>query len=260
MRLLFLNNPQPNQQEKQYIYNVNQHINRQKPLVIYFYREGCPYCTETSKEWMNVRQHIRQKNNDLLFVKANCELYNMMQNVGEKPITYPAIRFVHKDRVIPFTKEGPDRNANTIANWIESMNDQPSEPDSMEVNLSASSPTISEESADQNQYQNQNQNQNIFEEEEDVFSSNKYPPFSNQFITNTPPSTKSLSPFSENIQMNISPLKSFKKRKRLYRSTRRSKKTNRNKKRRKSLYKSRTYKPRFLTTRRNHLQGRTQMF
>lgn len=245
MRLIFLNNPQPNQQEKQYIHNVNQHITQQKPLVIYFYREGCPYCIQTSKEWMNIKQYIERKNNDLLFVEANGELYELMQNVGEKPVIYPTIRFIHKNNVIPFTKEGPQRNAYTMAKWIESISSpiksSPTSPYSMNVNLSnqfrSSSPNL------RMNFSNDSENGSI--ENDDTFTSTKFPPFSNQLVAE-----KMDTPF---IQMKISsPLKSRrKKRKSLY---------SRVKKNRKKLYKTPSYRPRFLTTRRKHLRNKTQMF
>ena len=289
MRLLFLNNPQPNRQERQYIHNVNQHINEEKPLVIYFYREGCPYCIQTSKEWPNIKQYIETKNKNLLFVEANCELYNLMQNVGEKPVRYPTIRFIHKDNVIPFTKEGPQRNAYTMAKWIDTIAEPmrissrtQQQPSSMEMNLSNQNEYSTPGSIEMNlsnqndrpssmemNLSNQNQNSTPSSMEmnlsndvdngsfEDIFTSAKYPPFSNKFIAKNLDSSQrpsiSSSPFGENIQMRISPIKSRrKKRKSLYKSKRRTK--------RKSLYKSPSYKPRFLTSRKNKLRGKTQMF
>jgi hypothetical protein len=302
MRVLFLNNPQPNQQERQYINNVNQHIIEEKPLVIYFYREGCPYCVQTSKEWPNIKQYIETKNKNLLVVEANCELYNLMQNVGEKPIRYPTIRFIHRNNVIPFTKEGPQRNAYTMAKWIDTVADpiitsSRRQSNSMDMNMPSQSNRLSSNLMDMNMPSQSNRlssnlmdmnmpsqsnrlspnsmdMNNIFDNIEnesfdDVYTSTKYPPFSNKFIaenvgssqgvSNRPNSSSSLaSPFRENIQMNIYPIRSpRKKRKSLYKSKRRHSNKYSS---RKSLYKKPSYKPRFLTTRKKKLRGKTQMY
>ena len=184
MRLIYLSDSQHNEeQQHQQINNVNQHLNNQKPIVIYFYREKCPYCIQTSKEWENINQHIEKENDDLLAVKANGDLYNSFENVGEQPRIFPTIRYVHKSKVTPFTKEGPQRTAYSLAKWIEEMTQQKIEPDeSIGNRVSYGLPIDSSVST----YVPEYSNSVVAETEPTIvqskYTSNKYRPYSNRFI------------------------------------------------------------------------------
>ena len=133
MRLIYLSDQHSNE-AKQEINNINKHVSDQKPLVIYFYKENCPYCVQTSNEWTNIPQHITEQDNNLMSVKADGSLYNLLDNVGEQPIMFPTIRYVHQNKVVPFTKEGSHRTAYNLAKWIEEMTQQQQPPNVSKLN------------------------------------------------------------------------------------------------------------------------------
>jgi len=97
------------------IIKINEHIRNKNPIVIYFYKDGCPYCIETTKEWNKIP--IQNKQN-LLVVKINKLLFHKINNIGEAAKTYPNIRYVHNHKVFHFKKEGIDRNAESLEKWI----------------------------------------------------------------------------------------------------------------------------------------------
>ena len=262
MRLIYLNNPQLNREQQGYIHNINQHVYNKKPLVIYFYKEGCPYCIQTSKEWENIGQYVdNTQNDDLLAVQANGDLYNLLQNVGERPKMYPSIRYVYKDNIIPFTKEGPERTADSIAKWIGEMTNSHRQDNDSYQQKDLSPYSI-----------NDNENDNDDEVEENItivpdyvesmkkdsqYTSNKYPPYSNQFIARN----FNQSNLSKNKSIKRSKSKSQSKSK--SRSIRRSKSKSRSKNKSKSKSRSlsrKSSRPRFLTSRRNKSLGTTAMF
>lgn len=123
MRMIYLNEPH-SEQSQQLIYNINDHINRQKPTVIYFYKEGCPYCMDTSPKWKIMQEHIKITDPDLLAIEMNKVLYDLFQKIGEPPKIFPTIRYIHKNRIDHFTKDGEERTAETIAKWIDDMTQQ----------------------------------------------------------------------------------------------------------------------------------------
>ena len=100
------------------IQKLNQHISNKKPVVIYFYKEGCPFCERTTPEWDKLPNYL-SPNNDVLVVRINKDYYEKLQSVGEKPALYPNIRYVHGSRIDTFKKEGDERNAKNLAMWIQ---------------------------------------------------------------------------------------------------------------------------------------------
>ena len=288
MRLIYLSDSQHNEEQQQkQIYNVNQHLNNEKPIVIYFYREKCPYCIQTSKEWANIKQHIEKEDDDLLAVKANGELYDSLENVGDQPRIFPTIRYVYKSKVTPFTKEGSQRTASSLAKWIEEMTQQKIEPNKSigrEKSFSYGLPIESSSSisTDVPEYE--------FEPTivRSNYTSNKYPPYSNRFIAHNFNSTLK-NPLQELEQINI-PLKSSQRRRTSqYRSKSKSKSIRRSlpiSNRRSSQYRSksksirrslpisnrrssqlrskskskRSYNTRFRSVRSKPTQGTTAMF
>jgi len=241
MRLIYLSESQNNREkQQQQIYQVNQHVNKDKPLVIYFYREGCPHCIKTSSEWKNMRQHIEKPNDDLLAVESNGELYNMFQNVGDQPRLYPAIRFVHKNSVIPFTKEGDQRTAYSLAKWIEDL----TQPETQSLQLSPDE--MVEEDTDfmySSPKSTSISSSSLIPKyiTETEYSTNKYPPYSNQFIA------RNFNPTAEKGTLNNNLLKISQKRSRnqkrsrpISRSQKQSSSRRSNKSRKRSNRKSQT--------------------
>lgn len=116
MNYLIIENDTPENNSK--INHINQHIRNKKPVVIYFYKEGCPFCERTTPEWDKLPNYLSQ-NKDLLVVRINKEYYDKLQSVGEKPALYPNIRHVHDSHINTFKKEGDERNAKNLAIWIQ---------------------------------------------------------------------------------------------------------------------------------------------
>jgi len=116
MNYLTVENEIPENQIK--IQKINQHISNKNPAVIYFYKNGCPFCERTTPEWDKLPNYLPQ-NNNILVVRINKDYYEHLQSVGEKPILYPNIRYVHGSRIDIFKKEGDERNAKNLAMWIQ---------------------------------------------------------------------------------------------------------------------------------------------
>ena len=100
------------------IQQINQHIRNKKPVVIYFYKEGCPFCERTTPEWDKLPNYLSQ-NKDLLIVRINKLLYEKLHYIGVKPSLYPNIRYISGSHIDIFKKEGDDRNAKNLAMWIQ---------------------------------------------------------------------------------------------------------------------------------------------
>lgn len=275
MRLIYLKNPEPNQEQRQYIQNINRHVYNKKPLVIYFYKEGCPYCVQTSKEWDNIGQYVDNTlNDDLLAVQANCDLYHLLQNVGDRPRMYPTIRYVHKDNVIPFTKEGPERTADSIAKWISEITKHQNQvQDTDSYREKSISPYLTNDDTDVDEEVEENitivpdyvESMNS----DSQYTSNKYPPYSNQFIAhNFNPSVqpKLLSKGRSRSKSNKSRTRpTTRSRSRIRTRSRARSKARTRTKSSKSRTRSRRYisrksaHPRFLTSRKNKSLGTTAM-
>ena len=123
MNYLIIENDIPENNSK--INHINEHIRNKKPVVIYFYKEGCPFCERTTPEWDKLPNYLSQ-NKELLVVRINKEYYDKLQSVGEKPALYPNIRYVHNSHINTFKKEGDERNAKNLAMWIQQQ--QPPSP------------------------------------------------------------------------------------------------------------------------------------
>jgi hypothetical protein len=96
-------------------------IIKKTPIVIYFYMEGCPYCVTTTNEWNKIPNHINRNilDDKLLAVRINHILFNLLNNVGNQPKSFPTIRYVNNNSIIHYDKEGQERNASNLARWIE---------------------------------------------------------------------------------------------------------------------------------------------
>ena len=88
MRLIYLNNPQLNREQQGYIHNINQHVYNKKPLVIYFYKEGCPYCRDA-------KELLKSKNipfKEIKVTDSNIEkIYKKIDNKTKKYRYFPII-------------------------------------------------------------------------------------------------------------------------------------------------------------------------
>jgi hypothetical protein len=273
MRLIYLKNPEVNRQQQEYIHNINQHVSNKKPLVIYFYKEGCPYCIQTSKEWNNIGQYVDNTlNNDLLAVQANSDLYHLLQNVGDQPRMYPTIRYVHKDNVIPFTKEGSERTADSIAKWISEMaNRQNQVQDTDSYREKSISPYLTNDDIDVDEEVEENRTivPDYVEStnSDSQYTSNKYPPYSNQFIARN--FNPSIQPklLSKGRSISKSRMRSRSRSRMSNKSRTRSKSRSRSRTRSKSRSRTRSKRymsrksshPRFLTSRKNKSLGTTAM-
>ena len=113
------NNSSP--QNMEYIQRINNSIMRKKPVVIYFYMEGCPHCITTTDEWNQIPQHINKNkiDEDLLAIRINHILFDLLKDVGEQPKLLPNIRYVHGNTISQYNKEGIHRNAHDLSRWIE---------------------------------------------------------------------------------------------------------------------------------------------
>lgn len=114
-------------ENKSKINQINQHIHNKKPAVIYFYKNGCPFCERTTPEWKKLPNYLSQ-NKDLLVVDINKDYYEQLQSVGEKPALYPNIRYVNGSHIDTFKKEGDERNAKNLATWIQQQPLQQQQP------------------------------------------------------------------------------------------------------------------------------------
>jgi len=123
MNYLIIENDTPENNSK--ITHINQHIRNKKPVVIYFYKEGCPFCERTTPEWDKLPNYLSQ-NNDLLVVRMNKDYYDLLQSIGDKPALYPNIRYVNGSHINTFKKEGDERNVKNLAMWIQEQK-QPSQ-------------------------------------------------------------------------------------------------------------------------------------
>jgi thiol-disulfide isomerase/thioredoxin len=103
------------------IQKINNNINRKKPVVIYFYMDECPYCIKTTDEWNQIPNHINREilDDELLTIRINQLLFNNLNNVGEKPRSYPTIRYINGNTITQYDKEGEYRTAQDLAKWIE---------------------------------------------------------------------------------------------------------------------------------------------
>jgi hypothetical protein len=113
------NNTEPNNILS--IQKINNNINRKKPIVLYFYMDDCPYCITTTKEWNQIPKHINREilDDELLAIRINQLLFTNLNNVGEKPRSFPNIRYINGNTITQYNKEGVDRNASDLTKWIE---------------------------------------------------------------------------------------------------------------------------------------------
>jgi thiol-disulfide isomerase/thioredoxin len=116
MNYLIIENNNPENISK--IQQLNQHIRNKKPAVIYFYKDGCPFCERTTPEWDNLPNHL-SKENDLLVARINKLLFDKFNSIGEKPALYPNIRYINGSNIDTFKKEGDERNTKNLAMWIQ---------------------------------------------------------------------------------------------------------------------------------------------
>jgi thiol-disulfide isomerase/thioredoxin len=116
MNYLIIENDTPENNFK--IQQINQHIRNNKPVVIYFYKDGCPFCERTTPEWDKLPNYL-SKNDNLLVARINKVLYDKVQSVGDKPMLYPNIRYVHGSHINTFKKEGDERNSKNLSLWIQ---------------------------------------------------------------------------------------------------------------------------------------------
>lgn len=117
MNYIIIENYTPENNSK--IQKVNQHVRNNNPVVIYFYKDGCPFCERTTPEWDKLSNYLPSITNDLLFLRINKLLYEKLQSIGEKPMLYPNIRYIHGSHIDTFKKEGDERNSKNLANWIQ---------------------------------------------------------------------------------------------------------------------------------------------
>ena len=117
MNYIIIENNTPENNSK--IQKINQHIRNKKPVVIYFYKDGCPFCERTTPEWDNLSKYLPTVTTDLLFLRINKLLYETLQSIGEKPMLYPNIRYIHGSYIDTFKKEGYERNSKNISIWIQ---------------------------------------------------------------------------------------------------------------------------------------------
>ena len=116
MNYLIIENNNPENISK--IQQLNQHIRNKNPAVIYFYKDGCPFCERTTPEWDNLPNHL-SKENDLLVARINKLLFDKFNSIGEKPALYPNIRYINGSNIDTFKKEGDERNTKNLAMWIQ---------------------------------------------------------------------------------------------------------------------------------------------
>jgi len=116
MNYIIIENDTPENNSK--IQKVNEHVRNNKHIVIYFYKEGCPFCERTTPEWDNLINYLPTIN-DLLLLRINKLFYEKLQSIGEKPMLYPHIRYIHGSHIDTFKKEGDERNSKNIAMWIQ---------------------------------------------------------------------------------------------------------------------------------------------
>jgi thiol-disulfide isomerase/thioredoxin len=100
------------------IQKINEHVRNKKPVVIYFYKDGCPFCENTTPEWNKLPNYLSSENN-LLVTRINKLLYEKLHSIGEKPSLYPNIRYINGSYIDTFKKEGEERNAKNLAMWIQ---------------------------------------------------------------------------------------------------------------------------------------------
>jgi thiol-disulfide isomerase/thioredoxin len=116
MNYIIIENDTPENNSK--IQKINHHVRNNKHIVIYFYKDGCPFCEKTTPEWDKLSNYLPTITNDLLFLRINKLLYEKLQSIGEKPMLYPNIRYVHGSHIDTFKKEGDERNSKNLASWI----------------------------------------------------------------------------------------------------------------------------------------------
>jgi hypothetical protein len=119
MNYIVIENDTPENNSK--IQKVNEHVRNNKHIVIYFYKDGCPFCEKTTPQWDNLFNYLPSIN-DLLLLRINKLLYEKLQSVGEKPMLYPHIRYIHGSHIDTFKKEGDERNSKSISIWIQQHN------------------------------------------------------------------------------------------------------------------------------------------
>lgn len=117
MNYIIIENYTPENNSK--IQKVNQHVRNNNPVVIYFYKDGCPFCERTTPEWDKLSNYLPSITNDLLLLRINKLLYETLQSIGEKPMLYPNIRYIHGSHINTFKKEGDERNSKNLATWIQ---------------------------------------------------------------------------------------------------------------------------------------------
>ena len=116
---LIIENDSPDNNHK--ILKINEHIRNKNPIIIYFYKDDCPYCVETTKEWNKIPFSKFKNKQNLIIAKINKILFDKFNNIGEPAKTYPNIRYIHNNKVYTFTKEGSDRNSVTLENWMNKL-------------------------------------------------------------------------------------------------------------------------------------------
>lgn len=83
-----------------------------KPMIIFYYMEGCPACIKFKPIWNKFKQQVKHKN--LLFVEVNS---NYVHCLNIKNIQFfPTIKFVNKNKIATFNMERTIAKLNKFVN------------------------------------------------------------------------------------------------------------------------------------------------
>ena len=108
------------------IQKINNDIKNNKHIFLFLFMDGCYHCDMTKTQWSNIKNQVPphlSNNNDVAIVEINCEFFSEMSGIGNEPMGYPSLRYIHNGKVEEYEDcplPNKDRSAESFAMWIES--------------------------------------------------------------------------------------------------------------------------------------------
>ena len=94
--------------------------NPDKHLFLFLYMTGCTPCKDTKESWSTIKDKLEPEyleDNDIMLSQINHQLYDKKYEMGDDPIGFPTLRYIHKNKVDEYN-EG--RKTEDFVNWIKS--------------------------------------------------------------------------------------------------------------------------------------------
>ena len=76
--------------------------NPDKHLFLFLYMTGCTPCELAKKSWSTIKDQLEPEyleNDDIMLSQINHQLYAKKYEIGDEPMGFPTLRYIHKNKV-----------------------------------------------------------------------------------------------------------------------------------------------------------------